>query len=93
MHYHRRQGWEISERLVTPESLSIGRRAVLGGTAAAIVLSRHAHAAVPRNPKYDPGRSITPEGDVENYNNFYEFGTDKDIADDAQALKTSPWSV
>ena len=38
------------------------------------------------------GRSPTPKYS-ENYNNFYEFGTDKSIADDAQALKIRPWTV
>jgi sulfoxide reductase catalytic subunit YedY len=68
---------------------------VVAGLAAgaAIGFAGRARAAAPRNAKYDPGRPITPEKDVEGYNNFYEFGTDKDIADDAQALKTSPWSV
>ena len=28
-----------------------------------------------------------------NYNNFYEFGDDKDIAEAAQALKMRPWTI
>ena len=36
----------------------------------------------------------TPYGDVSNYNNFYEFGTDKaDPARNAGSLKTRPWTV
>ncbi|HEU0155769.1 MAG TPA: protein-methionine-sulfoxide reductase catalytic subunit MsrP, partial [Stellaceae bacterium] len=30
---------------------------------------------------------------TENYNNFYEFGSEKEIADDAQALKIRPWTI
>jgi len=36
----------------------------------------------------------TPFGDITNYNNFYEFGTDKDDpARNAGKLKTRPWTV
>jgi methionine sulfoxide reductase catalytic subunit len=46
-----------------------------------------------RNELYRLDRPVTDEKQVENYNNFYEFGTDKDIAEDAQALKIRPWTV
>jgi sulfoxide reductase catalytic subunit YedY len=46
-----------------------------------------------RNPRYTLDRPITDPKYSENYNNFYEFGTDKSIADDAQALKIRPWTV
>lgn len=37
---------------------------------------------------------ITPYEDVTNYNNFYEFGTDKsDPARNAHTLKTQAWSI
>ncbi len=47
----------------------------------------------PRNPKYQPGRPLTPETDATTYNNFYEFGTSKSVASAAQALRTDPWSI
>ncbi|HTH95860.1 MAG TPA: protein-methionine-sulfoxide reductase catalytic subunit MsrP [Stellaceae bacterium] len=63
----------------------------------------HAAAAVPdpslglypakRNPKYTLDRPITDAKDSTTYNNFYEFGTDKDIVDAAQALKPRPWTI
>jgi methionine sulfoxide reductase catalytic subunit len=46
-----------------------------------------------RNPRYTLDRPLTPAKYSENYNNFYEFGTDKAIADDAQALAIRPWMV
>ena len=49
--------------------------------------------AAPRNPKYKPGRAITPEREVTHYNNFYEFGMSKDVADAAQALPIEPWTI
>jgi sulfoxide reductase catalytic subunit YedY len=46
-----------------------------------------------RNPRYTLDRPVTDPKYSENYNNFYEFGSEKTIADDAQALKIRPWTV
>ena len=48
---------------------------------------------VKRNPRYTLDRPITDAKYSEHYNNFYEFGSEKSIADDAQALKIRPWTV
>ena len=48
---------------------------------------------VKRNPRYTLDRPITDPKYSENYNNFYEFGSEKSIADAAQALKIRPWTV
>ncbi|HEY1260503.1 MAG TPA: protein-methionine-sulfoxide reductase catalytic subunit MsrP [Stellaceae bacterium] len=48
---------------------------------------------VKRNPHYTVDRPITDAKYTENYNNFYEFGSEKEIADDAQALKIRPWTI
>ena len=48
---------------------------------------------VKRNPRYTLDRPVTDPKYSENYNNFYEFGSEKTIADDAQALKIRPWTV
>ncbi len=48
---------------------------------------------VKRNPTYTVDRALTEEGDVTSYNNFYEFGSHKSIADAAQALRIRPWQV
>ncbi len=40
------------------------------------------------------GEDLTPEKDVTTYNNFYEFGTDKDDPyKNATKFRTSPWTV
>ncbi|GBD40800.1 Protein-methionine-sulfoxide reductase catalytic subunit MsrP [bacterium HR39] len=47
-----------------------------------------------RSPRFaDAGRPLTPERYALSYNNFYEFGTGKDVADAAQALRLRPWTV
>jgi len=48
----------------------------------------------PRNPRFsDADRPLTPEHLALSYNNFYEFGTGKDVAKAAQALRLRPWTV
>ena len=46
-----------------------------------------------RNETYKLDRALTPADLVTSYNNYYEFGSSKDIADAAQALPVRPWTV
>ncbi len=48
---------------------------------------------VQRNPKYTLDRELTAEADATTYNNYYEFGTSKDIYEAAQALPIRPWTI
>ncbi len=48
---------------------------------------------VKRNELYTLDRPVTAESAATHYNNFYEFGTDKSIAEAAQALPLRPWTV
>ncbi|MBN9431179.1 MAG: protein-methionine-sulfoxide reductase catalytic subunit MsrP [Bosea sp.] len=102
----RRRGWEIAEREATPEAVFLDRRAILaagGFGLAALALPRGARAqeadpsaslfpAKP-NPKYTIERPVTPEDINLHYNNFYEYSTGKDLAAEAEALKTRPWTI
>ena len=90
MHILRRRGWELPEHLVTPEALVLGRRAALTG-AGSVVLA--AAAGLEPDPKYPPGRDITPEKYSTTYNNYYEFSESKNLWQAAQALKQRPWSI
>ena len=96
MHILRRRGWEVSERLVTPEALVLGRRAALAGAGAvamaAPALAQTAAGPV-RNPKYVAGRDITPEKYATTYNNYYEFSDGKNLWEAAQVLKPRPWTI
>lgn len=101
----RKRGWEIPERLATPESVYLNRRQVLAasgfGLAAAtlpgVAFAQNDPTAdlypAPRNSKYTIERPVTPETTNTNYNNFYEFGTHKNIAGAAEALPIRPWEV
>ncbi|WP_421726451.1 protein-methionine-sulfoxide reductase catalytic subunit MsrP [Bauldia sp.] len=106
MYVKRQRGWEIPERLATPESVYFNRRQILAASGlglAAAALPRPGRAAetdptadlypAPRNSKYTIERPVTPESINTTYNNFYEFGTQKDIWEAAEALPIRPWEV
>jgi methionine sulfoxide reductase catalytic subunit len=48
---------------------------------------------VKRNAKYTLDRALTDEKIVASYNNYYEFGGDKNIVREAQRLKLRPWQI
>jgi len=48
---------------------------------------------VPRNERYKIERPLTEESLVTSYNNYYEFGSSKNILRKAQALPLRPWQV
>ena len=93
---------------ITPKALYLRRREFLALGAAgagALLLPRAAHAApaeVAHGRKLEgvkPGQPSTDEkknsfDEITHYNNFYEFGTDKDDpARNAGKLQTRPWTV
>ncbi|WP_341915189.1 protein-methionine-sulfoxide reductase catalytic subunit MsrP [Ferrovibrio terrae] len=105
----RRRGWELPESQATPESVFFDRRKLLLGMGAAGIAAgagwRPAFGAADatavaaelypakRNPAYELGRDMTEEKVATSYNNFYEFGTTKNIVKPAQALTIKPWQV
>jgi sulfoxide reductase catalytic subunit YedY len=46
-----------------------------------------------RNPRYKLDRGVTPEELATSYNNYYEFGSSKDVKDAAESLPIRPWTV
>jgi sulfoxide reductase catalytic subunit YedY len=46
-----------------------------------------------RDPAFKLDRAITNPAIATTYNNYYEFGTDKDIWEAAQALPIRPWEI
>jgi sulfoxide reductase catalytic subunit YedY len=94
MNIVRRRGWELADRLITPEHVVVNRRGALAGAAAmTIVPAFGAVADVTVNKAFDPGRPVTDEKYSTTYNNYYEFGESKTIWRDAQALKQRPWTI
>ena len=109
MNVIRRRGWEIPERLATPEHLFFNRRAFfVGGASSFGAGASHRRCAArvtdlpdptadlypaKRNEKYALDRPITDEKINDHYNNFYEFNSSKEVADQAQKLTIRPWTV
>jgi sulfoxide reductase catalytic subunit YedY len=104
----RRPGWELPESEATPEAVFLARRQFVKAIAAGPILaaglagpvqaatqddpSAHLYPAK-RDPRYTLDRPITPAKYSEYYNNFYEFGSEKSIAAEAQALPIRPWTI
>src|SRR5688572_8430258 len=103
-----RHASDIRPSEITSETHYRGRRefiraaATLGAAsgliAAGLFTPRHARAAPKlanvRKSAYTVDDAATPYEDVTTYNNFYEFGTDKDDPSArAGSLKTRPWTV
>ncbi len=97
---------DMKEREVTPESVHLRRREFLAlGAAGALgaLVPAPARAAtgpsgaelpVARRVDRAEGEKQTPWGDITTYNNFYEFGTEKDDPSrNAGSLRTRPWTV
>jgi len=101
---------DIPSSEITPKQTYLNRRAFIAGAAAlgGVALGGRylaegngavetVHAAtlnIARKSQYSTTEKLTPRNDIENYNNFYEFSTDKyEPAKLAQQLQTRPWTV
>jgi methionine sulfoxide reductase catalytic subunit len=108
MYIRHKRGWELPESTATDEAMFHDRRRLVQAIAAGPILAagllrgRRALAdadpsaglyPAKRNPKYTLDRPLTDEKYPTTYNNFYEFGTDKDIWREAQALPIRPWTI
>jgi len=88
------KGWEIPERLATPESVYLNRRQLLAA-AGFLGAERLMAQAAKRNPEFTLDRAVTPEYAATGYNNYYEFHpSDKERAKDLTGkFVTTPWSI
>jgi sulfoxide reductase catalytic subunit YedY len=105
----KKRGWELRDNAATDEAVFHDRRRLLQGLAVGPILAAGLGRLAPalaadadpsaslypakRNDRYPLDRPLTDEKYPTNYNNFFEYGEDKDIADRAQALKLRPWTV
>ena len=89
---------DIPASAITPEAVFHSRRRFVKELALAAGAGFAAPAALANVPyegrTSELGEALTPESIVTSYNNFYEFGTDKDDpAKYAHEMTTDPWTV
>src|SRR5579871_3453304 len=90
---------DIRSSEITDRKLYFGRRefmraAGLGGGAAVLGLKPAAAAFTTAKSSFSTEEAPTPKDKITSYNNYYEFGVEKDDpAANAGSLKTAPWSV
>lgn len=83
----------LTDTEVTPESVYLNRRQLIGSAAAGLGLAGLVGLAAPAAAQ-EAALEPNDWDDITGYNNFYEFGTGKeDPARNAHALTTNPWSV
>jgi sulfoxide reductase catalytic subunit YedY len=94
----------IAPSEITPRDVFLNRRTViaaaLAGSASALLPAAEAPQPAAarlnysRNPRYSVSEAPNRFEEITGYNNFYEFGTDKeDPKENARSFKTQPWSV
>jgi sulfoxide reductase catalytic subunit YedY len=103
-----KRGWELPEHAATPESVFIRRRSLLGAGALILAapgaVAQRANTPAPvdptadlypaqRNMRFRLDRPLTGETEATTYNNFYEFGSHKNIWRQAQRMALRPWQV
>lgn len=110
MRMRRNRDWNEKENAVTQEAFYLNRRSFIkqaalttglvgAGVAASgmPVFANKERTLVPLNfskTAYDPAEPLTAEEAITQYNNYYEFGTDKgDPFANAWRLQPKPWSV
>ena len=95
-----RKSPDLRHSQVTPKQAYLNRRRFLAGSLAlgAVAGASPALATTKLNGvkpgPYNTDEKVTPYDAITHYNNFYEFGTDKDDPSrNATKFVTSPWSV
>jgi methionine sulfoxide reductase catalytic subunit len=105
MFIRKKCSWQLPDAVLTPESVYLDRRRFLRtfglGLAAGAFLPRLAQAATSGfpdalNPAYKlSGVKVTSYDDITGYNNFYEWGLQKDDpkSNANRGWKTEPWTI
>ena len=106
MHFLKKPSWNIKESYVTDEYIVKNRRVLLnslaavtiGGALSSNLLGRSAWSNqnffnAPRNKEFTLKDEITSENLSSKYNNFFEFGSTKNIWKEAQNLNTHDWTI
>jgi len=103
-----KKGWELAESDATDEDIFRSRRELIRvltsgtvlaasmpifGTAMAEEIVNYSFSAPQKNNRYKSDRELTSQKLATTYNNFYEFGSHKQISASAQKLSIQPWII
>jgi len=89
----------LNRRNFIAGAVTVGAAALIGDKlydmrSPAVTVLADSKLRVTKTTDYASGEKQTPLKDITNYNNFYEFGTDKySPAERAKSLRTRPWTV
>ena len=81
---------------VTPKKFFLNRRGLIKNVASFSIMAAagsHGWAKSPMQSKWSTDRVPNSYEDITSYNNFYEFGSSKNIWRSAQKLKINPWVI
>jgi sulfoxide reductase catalytic subunit YedY len=95
------KSWYLNRRRFLAGMAAVGTAAAAGAYGVHELMAPSVSASantkidgVHRNASFSTSETITPYKDVTNYNNYYEFSTDKyEPANLAKNFKTRPWTV
>ena len=96
--YFQQKGLSLPYSLVTPKQIYLSRRSFLATAPIAFGLAAGVSAAATKlsavKGPFSTDEKPTPYQAITTYNNYYEFGTQKeDPAKNAKTLRTDPWTV
>ena len=85
---------DIPSSEITPEATYLNRRGFIEAAAAGLGATLAGCTSGDATPQVPGPDRLTPYEDVTRYNNFYEFGLDKDDPKErSQGFRTRPWTV
>ncbi len=106
MNILKRNKWNLLKNQITPEVYFCNRRKFLSSSIATLSAASLSVSGLPsladpskdfisvkNNSKYKVKKKITPEEINGKYNNFFEFGSHKEIWRKASRLKLRPWEI
>ena len=96
MIYLKKQDFKVKENLVTDKKIFLNRRKLILGMASFLVANKAQNVLSASIDKYfqdEVERPLTSLEVIRKYNNFFEFGTSKQIWKEAQNLNLEGWTI
>ena len=90
----KKKSYDIKESLVTDEKFYLNRRSLIKGLGSLLIYPSFSPSLLSENIDFDiTSRETTKLEVLTRYNNFFEFGTSKEIWKASQKLNTEYWKI